>query len=95
MLDLALPDQHRPRARALDNWKRYRKAGINISIGSDTYPRDMVMNMRTGLAEGKIMGHDYYKASAGEVFEAPPSAARARSGATISASSPQARWRIF
>jgi 5-methylthioadenosine/S-adenosylhomocysteine deaminase len=58
------------RARTLDNWERYRNAGINISIGSDTYPRDMIMNMRTASLMGKIMGHDYFKASAGEVFEA-------------------------
>lgn len=58
------------RARTLDNWERYRDAGINISIGSDTYPRDMIMNMRTASLMGKIMGHDYFKASAGEVFEA-------------------------
>ena len=58
------------RARTLDNWGRYRDAGINISIGSDTYPRDMIMNMRTASLMGKIMGHDYFKASAGEVFEA-------------------------
>jgi cytosine/adenosine deaminase-related metal-dependent hydrolase len=58
------------RARTLDNWDRYRDAGINISIGSDTYPRDMIMNMRTASLMGKIMGHDYYKAPAGEVFEA-------------------------
>ena len=58
------------RARTLDNWQRYRDARINISIGSDTYPRDMIMNMRTASLMGKIMGHDYFKASAGEVFEA-------------------------
>jgi cytosine/adenosine deaminase-related metal-dependent hydrolase len=58
------------RARTLDNWKRYRDAGVNISIGSDTYPRDMMMNMRTASLMGKIVGHDYYKAPAGEVFEA-------------------------
>lgn len=58
------------RARSLDNWKRYRDAGINICIGSDTYPRDIVMNMRTASLMGKIMGHDYYKAPAGEVFKA-------------------------
>ena len=58
------------RARTLDNWDRYRDAGVNISIGSDTYPRDMIMNMRTASLMGKIMGHDYYKAPAGEVFEA-------------------------
>jgi 5-methylthioadenosine/S-adenosylhomocysteine deaminase len=58
------------RARTLDNWRRYRDAGVNIALGSDTYPRDMVMNMRTASLMGKIMGHDYFHASAGEVFEA-------------------------
>jgi 5-methylthioadenosine/S-adenosylhomocysteine deaminase len=58
------------RARTLDNWQRYLDAGVNMSIGSDTYPRDMIMNMRTASLMGKIMGHDYFKAPAGEVFEA-------------------------
>lgn len=79
--DLALMGEHRcsishcpinvaRRARTLDNWNRYREAGVNISIGSDTYPRDMIMNMRTASLMGKIMGHDYYKAPAGQVFDA-------------------------
>jgi 5-methylthioadenosine/S-adenosylhomocysteine deaminase len=58
------------RARTLDDWHSYRRAGVNISIGSDTYPRDMIMNMRIASLMGKIMGHDYFKAPAGEVFEA-------------------------
>ena len=58
------------RARVLDNWKKYRDAGVNISIGSDTYPRDMIMNMRTASYLGKIMRHTYFAAAAGEVFEA-------------------------
>jgi 5-methylthioadenosine/S-adenosylhomocysteine deaminase len=58
------------RARVLDNWKRYREAGINISIGSDTYPRDMIMNMRTASYMGKVMAHTYFAATAGDVFEA-------------------------
>lgn len=58
------------RARVLDNWKKYRDAGVNISIGSDTYPRDMIMNMRMASYLGKIMTHTYFAAAAGEVFEA-------------------------
>ncbi|MPZ57748.1 MAG: amidohydrolase family protein [Rhizobiales bacterium] len=58
------------RARVLDNWKCYQEAGINISIGSDTYPRDMIMNMRIASYMGKVMGHTYFAATAGEVFEA-------------------------
>lgn len=58
------------RARTLDNWKKYQEAGVNISIGSDTYPRDMVMNMRTASYLGKIMSNTYFAATAGEVFSA-------------------------
>jgi cytosine/adenosine deaminase-related metal-dependent hydrolase len=58
------------RARTLDNWKNYQDAGVNLSIGSDTYPRDMVMNMRTASYLGKIMSHNYFAASAGDVFRA-------------------------
>lgn len=58
------------RARTLDNWKNYQEAGVNMSIGSDTYPRDMVMNMRSASYLGKIMSHTYLAATAGEVFRA-------------------------
>jgi len=58
------------RARVLDSWKKYREAGVNISIGSDTYPRDMIMNMRTASYMGKVMSHSYFAAPAAEVFEA-------------------------
>jgi 5-methylthioadenosine/S-adenosylhomocysteine deaminase len=58
------------RARTLDNWKKYQEAGVNMSIGSDTYPRDMIMNMRTASYLGKIMSRTYTAATAGEVFRA-------------------------
>src|ERR1700747_597029 len=58
------------RGRVLDSWKSYQEAGVNIAIGSDTYPRDMIMNMRTASYMGKIMSHSYFAATAAEVFEA-------------------------
>jgi len=58
------------RARTLDSWQSYRKAGVNMCIGSDTYPRDMIMNMRTASYLGKITSHTYFAATAAEVFEA-------------------------
>ncbi len=58
------------RARSLDNWKRYEEAGVNMSIGSDTYPRDMIMNMRTASYLGKVMSHTYFAATSAEVFHA-------------------------
>ena len=58
------------RARVLDNWAKYQNAGVNISIGSDTYPRDMIMNMRIASYMGKMTSHSYFAATGGEVFEA-------------------------
>jgi cytosine/adenosine deaminase-related metal-dependent hydrolase len=58
------------RARVLDSWERYQKAGVNITIGSDTYPRDMMMNMREASYHGKVMSHNLKAATAAEVFTA-------------------------
>src|SRR2546427_1388025 len=58
------------RARTLDNWQRYQQAGVNLCLGSDTYPRDMMMNMRTASYLGKIMSHTYFAATASQVFRA-------------------------
>ena len=58
------------RARTLDDWQRYQQAGINLCLGSDTYPRDMIMNMRTASYLGKIMSHTYLAATSADVFRA-------------------------
>ena len=58
------------RGRVLDSWEKYQKAGINITIGSDTYPRDMMMNMREASYHGKVMSHNLKTATAAEVFTA-------------------------
>ena len=58
------------RARSLDSWAKYRAAGINLALGSDTYPRDLIMQMRIASYFGKVMSHDLSAASAAEVFEA-------------------------
>jgi cytosine/adenosine deaminase-related metal-dependent hydrolase len=58
------------RGRALDSWKRYQELGINIALGTDTYPRDLIMQMRTASYFGKVMSHDLKAATAAEVFSA-------------------------
>jgi cytosine/adenosine deaminase-related metal-dependent hydrolase len=58
------------RARVLDNWRRYSELGINIALGTDTYPRDMIMNMRNASYHGKTMSHDYKSATSADVFSA-------------------------
>jgi cytosine/adenosine deaminase-related metal-dependent hydrolase len=52
------------RARFLDSCERYRKAGVNIALGTDTYPRDMIMQMRTASYVGKIASRNLKAASA-------------------------------
>jgi len=56
------------RARALDSWKKYTEAGVNIALGTDTYPRDLILNMRTASYHGKVMSSDYKAATAADVF---------------------------
>jgi cytosine/adenosine deaminase-related metal-dependent hydrolase len=58
------------RGRTLDHWQRYQDAGVNLCLGSDTYPRDMIMNMRTASYLGKTMGHTYFAATSADVFRA-------------------------
>jgi cytosine/adenosine deaminase-related metal-dependent hydrolase len=58
------------RARYLDSWPKYRAAGVNLALGSDTYPRDLIMQMRIASYFGKVISHDLFAASAAEVFEA-------------------------
>ena len=42
------------RGRFLDSWQTYRKAGVNIALGTDTYPRDMILQMRNASYFGKV-----------------------------------------
>ncbi len=58
------------RARSLDSWAKYRAAGINLALGSDTYPRDLIMQMRVASYFGKVMSHNLFAASAADVFAA-------------------------
>ncbi|WP_255594157.1 amidohydrolase family protein [Achromobacter sp. ES-001] len=55
----------------LDSFARYRKLGVNIGMGTDTWPPDMVQNMQVGMmlcrvAEGSteaVRAEDYYDAA--------------------------------
>src|ERR1700730_15039129 len=59
-----------PRRRFLDNWESYRKAGVNIALGTDTYPRDMILQMRNASYFGKVASRNLKAATAAQVFEA-------------------------
>ena len=54
----------------LSTFDRYRKAGINIGMGTDSYPYDLIAEMRMGSLAGKIVGGDNEAAKARAVFDA-------------------------
>lgn len=58
------------RGRSLYSWDRYLRAGVNLTLGSDTYPRDMIMNMRIASYMGKMADRSFAAAPAAEVFNA-------------------------
>jgi 5-methylthioadenosine/S-adenosylhomocysteine deaminase len=58
------------RGRFLDNWDTDRKAGVNIALGTDTYPRDMILQMRNASYFGKVASRNLKTATAAQVFEA-------------------------
>src|SRR5882724_9878056 len=43
---------------------------VNIALGTDTYPRDMLLQMRNASYFGKVAGRNLKSATAGEVFAA-------------------------
>jgi 5-methylthioadenosine/S-adenosylhomocysteine deaminase len=58
------------RGRSLYSWDKYLRAGVNLTLGSDTYPRDMIMNMRIASYMGKMTDRNFAVATAAEVFNA-------------------------
>ena len=58
------------RGRVLDSWASYRAAGVPIALGTDTYPRDMIMQMRAASYMAKMVTRDYFTAPAQELFDA-------------------------
>lgn len=56
---------------ALRSFRRYRDMGINIGMGTDTHPPDMILNMQVGLMLSRIVdvdassvrSEDYYDAA--------------------------------
>lgn len=43
--------------RVLHGFGRYREAGVNVAIGTDTYPGDMLNEMRVAAQMGKVAAH--------------------------------------
>jgi cytosine/adenosine deaminase-related metal-dependent hydrolase len=52
------------------SYAKFRDAGVNIAIGTDAFPMDMFMEMRTAAIIGKVLERDRTAATARDVFNA-------------------------
>lgn len=58
------------RGLMLESFDSYRKAGITVALGTDTYPLDMFAEMRTASTACKATERNFEAAPAGDVFAA-------------------------
>ena len=58
------------RGLTLESFQRYLDAGINLAIGTDTYPQDIVEEMKIASLAGKIADGSFESAKARDVFNA-------------------------
>ncbi len=58
------------RGIVLDHLHRYLAAGVNVGIGTDTFPHNMIEEMRWAATLARVMARDYRGASTAEVFNA-------------------------
>jgi hypothetical protein len=79
----------------LEHFGKYRQAGVNLGIGTDTVPQNLIEEMRwaTGARADRRRGHPL-RPRWPTSSTPPPRAARAPSCARISAGSPLAPRRI-
>ncbi|MEE8434019.1 MAG: amidohydrolase family protein [bacterium] len=57
-------------AMTLNSWQRYQDAGINLAIGTDAYPMDMIAEMRWAAMLAKVMERNYQAGHSRDVFNA-------------------------
>jgi cytosine/adenosine deaminase-related metal-dependent hydrolase len=58
------------RGSALESFQRYLDAGVNMALGTDTYPLDMFAEMRTASAMCKVVEKNHESGNAIDVFNA-------------------------
>ncbi|MBJ2150260.1 amidohydrolase family protein [Paracoccus sp. IB05] len=55
---------------SMESFGRLRKAGVRIGLGTDTFPPDMVENMRLGVSLCRVADHSVTAASAADLYDA-------------------------
>ena len=64
------PNAYSHRGLTMISFDRYREAGVNVGLGTDTYPRDIISEMRWAQATNKLVDGSVFAAPAEAVFEA-------------------------
>lgn len=54
----------------LETFERYAQAGVNMGIGTDTFPSDFIQEMRMAAVMGKMTGRSTFAVSAKDIFYA-------------------------
>jgi cytosine/adenosine deaminase-related metal-dependent hydrolase len=62
-------------AMLLQSFDRYRAAGVNVALGTDTYPMDIISEMRWASTLAKVADRNYQAGAPREVFNAATVAA--------------------
>jgi cytosine/adenosine deaminase-related metal-dependent hydrolase len=57
------------RAMLLKHVGAYRKAGVNLGLGTDSFPHNMIDEMRWATIMAKVASGDVHGTSVGEIFE--------------------------
>lgn len=55
---------------AMESFRRFRRHGINLGLGTDTFPPDFVENMRQGISLCRVMERDVSACSAADFYDA-------------------------
>jgi len=58
------------RGIALNAVARYQKAGITVGLGTDTFPHNMIDEMRTGCHAARVLRGDFTACSTGDIYRA-------------------------
>ena len=64
------PNAYARRGLTMISFDRYRAAGVNVGLGTDSYPRDMIAEMRWAQATNKLVEGSVFAAPAQAVFNA-------------------------
>ncbi|HEX6989881.1 MAG TPA: chlorohydrolase family protein [Bacillota bacterium] len=56
--------------RILETFARYLRHGVNMTVATDTFPQDLISEMRLGLYLAKVLEGDYAAVTAEDMFHA-------------------------